>query len=98
MKNQHIDEVISALEELSISYKISTKEEGASIFNKILISFGKYSFYKYPLWENLADWYAVDFRFSWEWFDQIIESDDLILFFEPADDRNFILLNTLLQF
>ncbi|MBK9413261.1 MAG: hypothetical protein IPP27_16585 [Bacteroidetes bacterium] len=91
--NQHIKEIVSVLKTFSIPFKILENDESLLFFNTIINEYARKEVYKYPLWENLSNWCGVDYRYSWEWFNQIIETNDLILFFEPEDDKNFILID-----
>jgi len=84
---RHSDEMLSAIQCLpQVDYELSSYEFSCALYDQVTKHFVKECKYQYPMWDNLQDWIGVDYRFSWEWFSDLLKSREVILFFEPDDD------------
>ncbi len=83
----HSQEIINASEKLKLNIQELSSLESQSTMLGILNRFCNKGIYKYPIWENLIDSIAIDCKFSWSWFKEILIEQELILFFEPDDDK-----------
>ncbi len=83
----------NALIYLGINYIILDADSANRLRQTIYIKFTKNRQYLYPLWEQLTDFKGVIFDFAWEWFSELLKDDEVIVFFEEANDKSVFVLN-----
>jgi len=95
MITAHSDELKSAIVQLKeVGIDQFSINNDSALLTRILERFSKSHVYKYPIWDNLKDWVGIDYKFSWEWFPEILPEGKILFFFDPSDDNQaFIFRN-----
>ena len=85
-------EIKSALTELNLNWITLAPLEAAEVTNKVVARFTEGGKYSYPLWEHLNAFTGVVKEFAWEWFEQLLNDKQVVLFFEKDDDKTVFFL------
>jgi hypothetical protein len=90
--HSHSEEFKNAAHKTGVEIIELSDKKTDEVLLSVYENFSEKGVYEYPLWENLVNWSGVDYRFSWEWFEEMLSEKSVYLFFEPLDKYQIFLI------